>query len=227
LTLQNKEYKIKYILYILSVNLFDCMSGRFNMEQRFFKKQYSAREAYTALYRSFRTAKYMGRSRKEGLLDPKFTERIMLAVTEVNGCEVCSYFHAKLALESGISNEELQSILSGDAQNTPPEQSAAILFAQHYADTRGTPSQASWDRIIKEYGEKKALGILGSIRIITVGNIFGIPLSALKRRLKGKPVPKSNPFYEIGMLLWIVPCLPAAALHAFLSSRFKKPVISF
>ena len=197
------------------------------MDQRFFKKQYTAWEAYSALYRAFRTAKYMGASRKEGLMDQKFTERIMLAVTQVNGCEVCSYFHARLALESGISNEELQSILSGDAQNVPPDQSAAILFAQHYADTRGTPSQASWNRILKEYGEKKALGILGSIRMITVGNIFGIPLSALKRRLRGKPVPKSNPFYEIGMLLWIVPCLPAAALHSFFSNRFKKPLISF
>ncbi len=197
------------------------------MEQQFFKKQYSAREAYTALQRAFRTAKYMGRSKKEGLMDQKFTERIMLAVTEVNGCEVCSYFHAKLALESGISNEELQSILSGNAQSIPPEESVAILFAQHYADTRGNPTEASWDRVVKEYGEKKALGILGSIRMITVGNIFGIPLSALKRRLHGKPVPKSNLFYEIGMLLWIVPCLPVAALHALLSNRSKKPLLSF
>ena len=197
------------------------------MEDRFFKKKYSPKEAYTALFQLFRTARYVKKSKEEGLMDQKFIERIMLAVTEVNGCEVCSYFHAKMALESGIGNEELQSILSGDSGAFPPEESAALLFAQHYADTRGKPSKPSWDRIIKEYGEEKALGVLGAIRIIMVGNIFGLPLSALKRRFKGKPVPSSSFFYEIGMLLFILPCLPVAALHAFFASVSKKPILSF
>ncbi|MFC0273464.1 carboxymuconolactone decarboxylase family protein [Metabacillus herbersteinensis] len=32
----------------------------------------------------------------------------MLAVTEVNGCEFCSYSHTKIALEQGMSQEEIK-----------------------------------------------------------------------------------------------------------------------
>jgi AhpD family alkylhydroperoxidase len=38
----------------------------------------------------------------------------MLAVTEVNGCEMCSYAHTKMALEAGLSNDEIQQMLAGD-----------------------------------------------------------------------------------------------------------------
>ena len=34
----------------------------------------------------------------------------MLAVTSVEGCRYCSYFHSKLALKGGISQEEKSKI---------------------------------------------------------------------------------------------------------------------
>ncbi|WP_256205872.1 carboxymuconolactone decarboxylase family protein [Carnobacterium iners] len=38
-------------------------------------------------------------------------ERIMLAVTQVNGCSVCSYTHTKMALEVGMKSEKIKNIL--------------------------------------------------------------------------------------------------------------------
>lgn len=195
------------------------------MEQRLFNRIYSIGEFYIALLFALRTLKYYRRSKKE--ISYEFSERIMLAVTEVNGCEVCSYVHTKIALENGMSKEEVHSILSGSSKTIPEEELTAVLFAQHYADSRGYPSVTTWNRVVDEFGEIKALGILGVVRMMMVANIYGIAMSSLRRRLKGNQVKKSNLLYEIGMLLSIVIYLPAAALHAFVSNILKRPLIKF
>lgn len=197
------------------------------MGQEFYKKIYSLREFYIALYNGMRTIKYMMREKKNKELTPEFIERIMLAVTEVNGCEICSYAHTKIALEQGMSNEEILTILSGNTNNIPSSEAAAIIFAQHYADSRGNPTYESWQRIVDQYGKAKAMGILGSIRAIMIGNIHGIALSAFRSRLKGKPIKKSSLFYEMSIVLSIFVFLPVAFIHAVLSNLFKIPIIAF
>ncbi len=139
-----------------------------------------------------------------------FIERIMLAVTEVNGCAACAWGHTKAALEAGVESEEISELLGGDTSAVPAEQAAAIAFAQHYADTTGAPSESAWSRIIAEYGEPRARDILAAIRIIMLGNAYGIPLSSLIARLRGEPQPGSSLPYEMGMLLSCVPALPVA-----------------
>ena len=109
------------------------------MGQEFYKKIYSIQELYIALYKGLRTMKYMMRNKKSKQIDQNFIERIMLAVTQVNGCEICSYGHTKLALEQGMSNKEIQMLLSGNTEGIPSEEATAIFFAQHYADNRGNP----------------------------------------------------------------------------------------
>ena len=79
----------------------------------------------------------MKKAKKKKELSPEFIERIMLGVTEVNGCEVCSYAHTKMALEQGMAAEEIQQLLAGSTDNIPVEEMPAYLFAQHYADRRG------------------------------------------------------------------------------------------
>ncbi|WP_416828929.1 carboxymuconolactone decarboxylase family protein [Ectobacillus polymachus] len=195
------------------------------MGQEFYKKKYSAREFYVALYKGIRTIPYMVKNKRSKQISMEFIERIMLAVTEVNGCEICSYAHTKIALEQGMSNEEIQMLLSGNKEKVPEEEAPALLFAQHYADTKGNPSTESWQRIIDTYGKTKALGILGAIRAIMVGNVYGIPLSAFRSRLCGKPIQKSNFFYEITMILSILLFLPVALLHSLLLSLVKFPII--
>ena len=61
------------------------------MEQTLYKKKYSITEFYNILYRSLRTMKFLKRGKKSNQLSEEFIKRIMLAVTEVNGCEVYSY----------------------------------------------------------------------------------------------------------------------------------------
>lgn len=196
------------------------------MNQTFYKKIYSVSEGYTIMVNAFRSMGSMSKARKSKQLDAEFIERIMLAVTEVNGCEVCSYAHTKMALEQGFSQEEIQLLLSGDIRDVPPEEGSAIMFAQHYADSRGRPSLESWQRLIEVYGDLKSKGILGAIRIITMGNAYGIPYSALRSRIKGKPIAVSSPVYELIMLLSVPVLMPAALLHALLANLLKRPLIN-
>lgn len=195
------------------------------MEQVLYKKKYTVREFYTVLHKGILTFPFLRRSKKSGELSERFIKRIMLSVTEVNGCEVCSYEHTKTALEMGMSEKEIQQMLTGVMDDVPVEEMKAMLFAQHYADTKGKPSQQSWHEIVDVYGEQKAMGILGAIRMIMVGNSYGIALSAFKSRRKGKPIEASSLMYEIRMLLSIVVLLPVAFIHAMLAKLAKRSVV--
>lgn len=66
------------------------------------------------------------------LISYDFRERLMMVVTEVNGCRYCSYYHAREALKSGISEDELKALLAGHLpENTPPSEYTALVYAQH------------------------------------------------------------------------------------------------
>lgn len=81
------------------------------------------------------------RNKRKKLVGQDFIERLQLAVTEVNGCAACSYAHTYLALKQGMSKEEINSFLSGDGTFISQDEARAILFAQHFADTRGFPKK--------------------------------------------------------------------------------------
>lgn len=152
----------------------------------------------------------------------------MLAVTEVNGCALCSYYHARAALESGMNESEIKSMLAGEYEDAPNEEVPAILFAQAYADSRGKPSVTVWEKIIDTYGQEKALAILSSIRIIMIGNTYGMPAGSLIKRISGRKSridPRSSIGYEIGMLLTFLPFLIAALPHSLLSNLTKQQLI--
>ena len=53
----------------------------------------------------------------------------MLAVTSVNGCRYCSYFHTSLALKEGMSADEIQHLLGGEFADAPAAEAVALLFA--------------------------------------------------------------------------------------------------
>jgi AhpD family alkylhydroperoxidase len=195
------------------------------MKMEIGRKLYSIQESYWILYNGMRTIKYMLMAKKNRKLSPKFIERIMLAVTEVNDCTICSYAHTKLAIESGMSNEEIKNMLSGIIDDVPADEVAAVIFAQHYADTRGNPTLESWQRVVEIYGISKAKGILGSIRTIMIGNTYGIPWSSFFNRLRGNPDQRSSLLYEISMILGTI-LIPISFIHALISEVFKIPIIS-
>jgi len=191
------------------------------------RRLFSVGEIYKILYQGLRSVSLMAKTKKSGELSEDFIERIMLAVTEVNGCEVCSYAHTRMALEAGMSIEEIQSMLAGDNTTVPDEQIEAIMFAQYYADSRGKPSQEAWERIVSGYGLSKSYGILGSIRVIMMGNAVGIPWSSLKNRLKGNPDKRSSLLYEFGTIFLVIFAIPIALLHAKMAKVMKKEIANF
>jgi AhpD family alkylhydroperoxidase len=151
----------------------------------------------------------------------------MLAVTEVNGCEACSYAHTKYALEEGMSPEEISAILSGETENIPKNELVGILFAQHYADKNGKTSKESWQRLVGKYGQESAMIILAIIRMMHAANIYGIAISAIRDRLKGKPSGKTSLIYEISIMLIVFLYIPSAIFSAIFDNIRKKTIYPF
>jgi AhpD family alkylhydroperoxidase len=107
------------------------------------------------------------------VIDLAFRERLMLAVTQVNGCRYCSYGHARLALTAGISQEEIEALGQGMFAGSPSEEVPALLYAQHWAEADGEPDQAARQRLVEQYGEEAATGIELVLRMIRMGNLLG------------------------------------------------------
>jgi AhpD family alkylhydroperoxidase len=127
-----------------------------------------------------------------------FIEKTMSVVTAVNGCVYCAWFHAKQAVVSGLSEEEIKNLMSlqfkADASDY---ELAVLLFAQHYAETNRDPDEEMTDRFLDDYGEKTANDILLIIRMISFGNLLGNTFDAFLSRVKGMPAEDSKPLFEM------------------------------
>ena len=108
-----------------------------------------------------------------GLISRPFRERLMLAVTAVNGCRYCSYLHAKEALKSGITAEEIRGLLAGDVANCPQDEAVAVAYAQHWAESDTHPDSEAIQRLQQMYGREKADAIHLVLRMIRLGNLLG------------------------------------------------------
>ncbi len=192
-----------------------------------FKHKFSVWEMYRAFSFLPGAIWQMRENSKTQLLDKGFVRRLQLAVTEVSGCAACSYQHAAMALQEGMSNEEISSFLSGAGDFIKPEEAKAILFAQHFADSRGRPTRDAYDAIVVEYGEKRATLILSAVQIMIAGNTYGIPFSAFQSRRKGKPFKDSSLFYELGLLTAGIFFLPVALIHGVLRRLASLPNARF
>lgn len=188
-----------------------------------YKRKFSFGELYRSIVFVPRAMSKLIGNNKSKLVDKHFIERLQLAITEVNGCAACSYQHTKMALRQGMSNEEISSFLSGGDNFIKPEEAKAIMFAQHFADSRGFPKKYAYDSIVEEYGEKKARIILSASQVMIAGNMYGIPLSAFQSRLKGKPFKDSTIFYELGMEIAGFFIFPYAIIHGLLRGLFGFP----
>jgi len=143
-----------------------------------------------------------------GRINKPFAEKIMLTVTRVNGCRYCSYGHSRAALAVGVSETELQKLLSGEIGAFPEQEAVALAFAQHYAEACCQPDPDAWQRLVDYYGPEAARDIRAYLRMITFGNLFGNTFDALLSRLAGKPAPGSRLRDELGVLLgvfWVMP----------------------
>jgi AhpD family alkylhydroperoxidase len=134
-------------------------------------------------------------------INRSFAERIMLAVTQVNGCRYCSYGHTRMALKAGIPAAELRNLLSGEFNQSPEEELPALFFAQHYAEQQGTYTAAAWQQLEATYGSVTARDILAHIRLISFANLYGNTFDALLSRFKGQPAAGSHWLDEVAFLI--------------------------
>ena len=110
---------------------------------------------------------------KGNLISPSFRERLMLSVTAVNNCRICSYVHTKQALLSGRSKEETEMLLNGVIDNCPDKEIAALFYAQHWADTDANPDPKAKQKLVGTYGKDTAEVIELVLRVIRAGNLVG------------------------------------------------------
>jgi AhpD family alkylhydroperoxidase len=107
-------------------------------------------------------------------ITPAFRERLMVMVTQVNGCRYCRYFHVNQAFKAGISEEEIRAVLEGSIPDeTPSIECLALAYAQHWAEMDANPNPEYVQRLSAEYGEKTAAQIDILLGMIRVGNLLG------------------------------------------------------
>jgi AhpD family alkylhydroperoxidase len=164
-----------------------------------YKRKFNLYEMYCAFVLIPGTEAMMIRNKRKKLVDKDFVETLQLTVTEINGCAACSYAHTYTTFKQGMSNEGINSFLSGDGKFINKEEAKTIVFAQFFADARGFPKKDAYISIIDEYGEEKAKIILAAAQLMHAGNIYVIPYSAFMSRLKRKPYKDSSLIYEVGM----------------------------
>ena len=135
---------------------------------------------YKNIAEFFNDLKYMSKNLKKikliqqgEIINDNFRQRLMMVVTVVNDCRYCTYYHSRMALESGITSDELDSLLSGTVENSPVEEKIALLYAQHWADNNGNPDTDFNNKLIETYGREKAEIINITLRIIRFGNLAG------------------------------------------------------
>ena len=150
-------------------------------------------------------------------------EKIMLAVTSVNDCRYCSWAHTHLALSNGVDVDEVNEILKHNG--TPADNNsdvAAILFAQHYADTDGKINDNAMIELKKFYNASQIREIMGYIHTIYIGNFSGNTFDALLLRFSGKDIKieGSQPWFEFICAVITAPVL----ISIYWKSRTDKKV---
>jgi AhpD family alkylhydroperoxidase len=158
----------------------------------------------------------LGAAARSGQVDKAFAERIMLAVTQVNGCRYCHYGHTRAALAAGVTPAEIQSLIAGELDGLPPDEWVALLFAQHYAETEGHPDPEAWRRVVDTYGQETARDVMAYIRMIMMGNLLGNTFDALLNRLAFRPAAGSSLWQELGVLLGTFVLIPAGLLRRWI-----------
>jgi len=149
------------------------------------------KRTYASVSEFLDDVRYMMRNRGQiraamQLMDVAFRERLMLAVTQVNECRYCADFHGKLARKSGLSDDEVQQLLEGIADQCPPEEITAILYAREWAEAAGRPDPESRHTLVETYVAAKAAAIEIILRMINVGNLSGNTFDYIRYRISGQ-----------------------------------------
>lgn len=146
-------FLIAGLLYILLPLL--RLSSRNEPEAERLRRFSGVSEYFHYFIRVFRVMSSIKRYSGEDKISPELAEKVMLAVSGVNKCKTCSYLHTGTALEKGIAENEIQQLLSGAYQDVLSEEIPAVLFAQHFAETKGNVMLEAERRVVELYGRSK------------------------------------------------------------------------
>jgi AhpD family alkylhydroperoxidase len=159
------------------------------------------------------------RAARSGRVSRAFAEKIMLAVTRVNGCRYCAYGHTHAALAMGVKETEIQQIISGELGSFPEQEAVALAFAQHSAECASKPDLVAEQRLVAYYGPETSGDIQAYLRIITFGNLYGNTFDAFLSRLSGAPAAGSSLWSELGVLLGAFVLVPLELLKRTIQPR--------
>jgi AhpD family alkylhydroperoxidase len=120
---------------------------------------------------------------RSGRVSRAFAEKIMLAVSQVNGCRYCAYGHTRMALREGVAPDEIERIMAAELGDFPEEEAVALAFAQHWAETAGQPDPEAERHFRDYYGPVISRDIFNWMRMIQMGNLMGNTLDAILYRL--------------------------------------------
>ena len=127
------------------------------------------------------------------LVRPKISralrEKVVLAVTAVNGCRLCAWGHTRWALAEGVPLEEINRLLTGGGEAlraADPAEAAAILFAQSYAEGLDRVDPEALANLRRHYSRAQVAEIVAAVRAITFGNLLGNTLGAWLDRVQGR-----------------------------------------
>lgn len=144
-----------------------------------------------------RRARAVVRAVRHSRLNGQLVERVMLAVTAVNGCRYCSWVHARAALHGGISWAEVRALLASQFAGVPSEEVPFLAFAQHYAESREHPTRQARVTLLRTVGLARAGDLLVLLQLITIGNLVGNTLDGFASRLQGRPPAGGSPAFEL------------------------------
>ncbi len=158
--------------------------GTLIVMQKFKRRMYSSPKAlWHDLSWTMRNRKTVRGAMNGCTVSFAFRERLMLAVTAVNGCRYCSYYHAKEAIKAGLPDAELQKMLVGVVDDAPANELPALLYAQHWAEMDGVVETAVRQQFIQTYGADRAQAIEAVLSMIRQGNLWGNSTDYLIARL--------------------------------------------
>jgi AhpD family alkylhydroperoxidase len=118
-----------------------------------------------------------------GGVPPARRERLMLAVSAVNGCPYCLAFHTRLALKCGLSEEEVEALVAVTDDPLPPEDRPAVLYAREWARRGGRAEGRLRADLVSVYGPSQARQIEALLHLIWIGNLLGLTYQRLASKI--------------------------------------------
>ncbi len=147
--------------------------------KRYYRPGQLLRESWE-LVKNWREMKELSSGR---IISRQFMERIMLAVTGVNGCRYCTWAHTRFALKAGVKDEEIRTLLESDFSSAPGSELPALAYAEHWADTGGNPDPEAYRAFREHYDGPTADAVELAMEMIRWGNLSGNLLDYILYRL--------------------------------------------